>query len=624
MVDAEALRVLSSLATMNELVHRGIPVVEPLENAHRSILPMPAIYFITPSTPSIEMVVKDLKSSKPRYPKAHISTTTTLPDNLFVLLSQVESVLLSVKEANIEFLVKEQRVFQLLQKSLDPYPAGDRERLRMARQLSTLAPNAAIRFMAQSAEAKNFAQAYQQVIGRRTSPGADLILVIDRSIDPVAPLLHEFTYQAMAYDLLLKEDDPSYKFVYTSGSGKSEEREVLLTDIMDSMWAQLKHAHITEVISTVTAQLPKQLDRSDLAKTAKEMPEFTAKVAQCSVHLSLAGELMRQFTQRSLDEVAGQEQNMATGEASAQKRLANDLLALLDNQRVSHEDKVRLVMIFVICVGGVKDAQRKAIFSAAQLTPDEQLAVRNLEVFGVKVALARGVTKSSQKEGSRFAAKKKRTAPGETDVPFELSRYVPWLKDVVASCLKGSLNESDFPYLGAREAPAPAAAVSTDRGASGAQSLRSAASSGPRWGKRRGNRDEDGADGGRSGASGEASSSASAAEDSKPKLVIYVVGGTTFSETRCVYELAQDKIHPSFELVIGSDRIWTPQSFVHALEVMEGDSKATSGGIVATGLQDLSVEDSGAGKGAAGAAGSSARRPRRQRDEDAFALDIED
>ena len=37
------------------------------------------------------------------------------------------------------------------------------------------------------------------------------LIVTDRAMDAVAPLLHEFTYQAMANDLLPIEDGTSYR-----------------------------------------------------------------------------------------------------------------------------------------------------------------------------------------------------------------------------------------------------------------------------------------------------------------------------------------------------------------------------------------------------------------------------
>jgi syntaxin-binding protein 1 len=38
-----------------------------------------------------------------------------------------------------------------------------------------------------------------------------VLFVVDRSMDPVAPFLHEFTYQAMVNDLLPVEDGTIYK-----------------------------------------------------------------------------------------------------------------------------------------------------------------------------------------------------------------------------------------------------------------------------------------------------------------------------------------------------------------------------------------------------------------------------
>lgn len=39
------------------------------------------------------------------------------------------------------------------------------------------------------------------------------LIITDRSMDTFAPLLHEFTYQAMAHDLLPIEDGSKYTLV---------------------------------------------------------------------------------------------------------------------------------------------------------------------------------------------------------------------------------------------------------------------------------------------------------------------------------------------------------------------------------------------------------------------------
>ena len=67
--------------------------------------------------------------------------------------------------------------------------------------------------------------------------GADraTLLILDRTEDVVAPLLHEFTYQAMVYDLLdvpthgTKHDQYSYKFKSTK-TGSTASKTVLLND----------------------------------------------------------------------------------------------------------------------------------------------------------------------------------------------------------------------------------------------------------------------------------------------------------------------------------------------------------------------------------------------------------
>ncbi|MHB1955908.1 MAG: hypothetical protein ACYCOU_19430 [Sulfobacillus sp.] len=94
------------------------------------------------------------------------------------------------------------------------------------------------------------------------------LLIVDRTIDVVAPVLHEFTYQgqfstrndvkhqlicaaAMIYDLCEIENDCTYRYRYNN-AGKEIEKEVLL-DEYDFLWPKLRHMHIADCINKVCA-----------------------------------------------------------------------------------------------------------------------------------------------------------------------------------------------------------------------------------------------------------------------------------------------------------------------------------------------------------------------------------
>jgi syntaxin-binding protein 1 len=73
---------------------------------------------------------------------------------------------------------------------------------------------------------------------------------VDRSIDPAAPLLHEFTYQAMINDLLPVQDTPShvgvkYQHEYHQADGSIGTTDVVL-DEEDKVYASIRHLHIAE------------------------------------------------------------------------------------------------------------------------------------------------------------------------------------------------------------------------------------------------------------------------------------------------------------------------------------------------------------------------------------------
>jgi syntaxin-binding protein 1 len=82
-------------------------------------------------------------------------------------------------------------------------------------------------------------------------------------MDTLAPFLHEFTYQAMANDLLDIEAGKSYRYRFASANapGGYEERTATLSD-NDILWTQVRHMHMKEAIDRLMLDFNKFLEEN--------------------------------------------------------------------------------------------------------------------------------------------------------------------------------------------------------------------------------------------------------------------------------------------------------------------------------------------------------------------------
>jgi len=393
------------------------------------------------------------------------------------------------------------------------------------------------------------------------SPNRATLLILDRAFDVMTPILHEFTYQAMCYDLLDVQND-HYKYTAKTNSGEEKPKEVILSEV-DPLWPTLRHMHIAECMNWIIDGFntfmaenkgASKLSSGGKVNTLKEMseairgmPQYQEMLDKYSLHINMSGKAMEIFKKKDLARLAGIEQDMSTGEDSdgkVAKNLMSNLPPILGDPEVTMGDKIRLLMIYIISQEGIKETDRQRLMDLAKVPIADQSCISNLRFLGV--TLLKG-NKSVKKQSIKPKKDKKR----EDAPPYELSRYVPTIKKLGEDIIGGALSNGEFPAVkedleyGVKEGnkmgtPTAVASMRT--------------SYAPKWDKK-GKKEK-------------------VAQVTGSRVIIFVAGGITHSEMRSVYELTSKF---NREVILGSTAIITPDEFITQLKNLKAIETAEDG-----------------------------------------------
>uniref|UniRef100_A0A8D2QIF7 Syntaxin binding protein 3 n=1 Tax=Zonotrichia albicollis TaxID=44394 RepID=A0A8D2QIF7_ZONAL len=531
LLDDYTTKLLSLCCKMTDLLAEGVTVVENVYKTREPVPHMKAIYLITPTKKSVDGLIDDfINKSSSRYKAAYVYFTDFCPDSLFnkIKASCAKSIK-KCKEINISFFPYESQVFTLnipdafyrcYSPTLDKTKEKDAVLQIMAEQIvtlcATLDENPGVRYKSgPSDRASKLAQLVEKSLENyyKTDERSQIkakthsqLIIIDRGFDPVSTVLHELTFQAMAYDLLPIEND-TYKFK-TEGSGGKEKEAILEED--DDLWVKMRHKHIADVIEYVflTCGISFQLSISALSQLMKRMPLYRKEISKQVVHLSIAEDCMSKF-KSNIERLCKAEQDLALGTDAEGEKVKDSmrvLLPVLLNKSHDSSDKIRAILLYIFSTNGTTQENLDKLIQNVHIESDSDM-IRNWKYLDVPFV-------AQQHKYIRRDRSKEET--------FQLSRWTPVIKDVMEDAIENKLDSKDWPYC-SRCPP-------TWNG-SGAVSARQK----PRASQREERR-------------------------SSARLIVFVIGGVTYSETRCAYQVSE--AYTSCEVVIGSTHILTPRKLL--------------------------------------------------------------
>ncbi|XP_052656636.1 syntaxin-binding protein 3 isoform X1 [Harpia harpyja] len=540
LLDDYTTKLLSLCCKMTDLLAEGITVVENVYKTREPVPHMKAIYFITPTKKSVDGLIDDfITKSSSRYKAAYVYFTDFCPDNLFnKIKSSCAKSIRRCKEINISFFPYESQVFTLnvpdafyrcYSPTLEKTKDKDAVMQVMAEQIvtlcATLDENPGVRYKSgPSDKASKLAQLVEKSLENyyKTDEKSQIkakthsqLIIIDRGFDPVSTVLHELTFQAMAYDLLPIEND-TYKYKTEGPAGK--EREAILEED-DELWVKIRHKHIADVIEEIPKLLKEvsserkategKLSISALAQLMKKMPHYRKEISRQVVHLNLAEDCMSKF-KSNIERLCKTEQDLALGTDAEGQKVKDSmrvLLPVLLNKSHESYDKIRAILLYIFSTNGTTQENLDKLIQNVQIESDSDM-IRNWKYLDVPVLSSSAAQQHKHRRRDR-----------SSEETYQLSRWTPIIKDVMEDAIENKLDSKDWPYCS--QCP-------------------------PTWN-------------GSGAVSARQKPKASYQDERKSsaRLIIFVIGGITYSEMRSAYEVSQ--VYKSCEVVIGSTHILTPK-----------------------------------------------------------------
>ncbi|KAL5180974.1 ATP-dependent RNA helicase DEAH13 [Glycine soja] len=594
-MDKVTVKVMSHSCKMADITDQEISLVEDLFRRRQPLPSLDAVYFMQPSKENVVMFLSDMSGREPLYKKAYVFFSSPIPKELVNHIKCDTSVLPRIgalREMNLEYFPIDSQGFITDQETAMEELYGNVENtrrfntslntmsIRIATVFASLKELPCVWHRAAKDSDESTAAAVRELVPTKlanavwdmvskyksTIPGFPQnetcdMLIVDRSIDQIAPVIHEWTYDAMCHDLLNMDGDKYMHEVPSKVGGQPEIKEVILQD-HDSVWLELRHTHIADaserlhekftnfVSKNKAAQIQQsgrdgsELSTRDLQKMVQALPQYTEQVEKISLHVEIAGKINKIIRETDLRELGQLEQDLVFGDAGAK-------------ENTSPEYKLRLLMIYASVYPEKFEGDKASkLMQLAKLSPDDMKVISNMQLLAgssnKKSSAAGGFSLKFSNQKTKQAARKDRTEEEET---WQLFRFYPMLEELIENLIKGELPKNEYSCI---NEPSPSNARGSVRIRQQTQTAPTTAPHSMRsrrtanWGRARTSDDGYSSD----------STLKNVTTDFKrmgKRIFVFIIGGATRSELRVCHKLTQKLKR---EVILGTTSMDDPPQYL--------------------------------------------------------------
>ncbi|CAD7092047.1 unnamed protein product [Hermetia illucens] len=371
LMDKETTSIISMAFSQSDMLQREVYLFERIDSARSNerLKHLKCIVFIRPTKMNVSLLADELRS--PKYGAYYIYFSNIIPRTDIKLLAESdesESVR-EVKEVYADFLCVNPNLFSFnipyCMQSLKWIPeALMRSAQGLTSILLSLKIHPVIRYRAGSVVAETLAKQVYDVISKESSlfdfrshdngVPPPLLLILDRRDDPITPLLHQWTYQAMVHELLTINNN---RVDLSKVSGISKDlKEVVLSGDQDEFYSGNLYSNFGEIGSRIKSMMDEYQKKakdqrkvesiSDMKNFVETYPQFKKMSGTVSKHVRVIGELSDQTAQRNLLNISELEQDIACrADHSAQLQRVKKLVA---DEKTAVKDALKLVAIYAL------------------------------------------------------------------------------------------------------------------------------------------------------------------------------------------------------------------------------------------------------------------------------------